>query len=572
MASAYLIRFAATRLPAALTLLLCMHAACAQPVAQPESPDAGHAIQSSAAAPIGARDIATSRRDIDDPLLVTARKTYFISPAGRDENDGRSPSEPLKSFNTAFARMAAGDELVLLDGVYSVAAGTGVITYYDETGRGEGSSTSTLSGQIPSGVSRQRPTVVRALNPGKVTVHGMLFIGRRFRKDSFITVQGATFEGGGALYNSGHVTVKDCGFHGSFGIGTNDHHEFNNDNLIEDVWIWAAGERVIAINYRAHRNVWRRVVVRGDGCGRLNCAGPGNPNVGISVYESSDVSLQNVIVVDRILAATDKRYSDFAVAQHTPDPRYYFGRNEWLGTISYRAPDQGYYMEPDQGATVDPTIKISNAVAWGARYSGINLDREGTSNLIENITIGDIRQGDGVIAGWELKSGILRNLVVKDVDGFGVSSVYTPSHANVYNAGKGAYYRSKSVCAIGCYRSDPTADGTTPSLRFFTRIEAGSLLKGKGHNGADIGANILYRYGADGSRFGDPGYNTLTNVPLWPWLNEARIKREMCRNTTRGFCSAGKRLDGVNPVTLTSYLWEALGNPVPQEVYSRERQ
>ena len=110
----------------------------------------------------------------------------------------------------------------------------------------------------------------------------------------------------------------------------------------KNVWAWASGERIIAINYRAHRNVWRRVIVRGDGCGTPKCSGSGNPNVGFTVYDSHDVSVQNMLIVDRILAPTDSPYSDFAVAQHTADPRYYFGRNEWLGTLSLNSPDIGY--------------------------------------------------------------------------------------------------------------------------------------------------------------------------------------------------------------------------------------
>ena len=107
---------------------------------------------------------------------------------------------------------------------------------------------------------------------------------------------------------------------------------------------------------------------------------------------------------------------------------------------------------------------------------------------------------------------------------------------------------------------DPRANG---SLKHLVRIEAGSALKGQGFGGADIGANVLYRYGADGSRFGDAGYNTLSTTALWPWPNEARIKREMCAGTTRGFCSSARRLDGVNPITLTSYVWEMLGTAMP---------
>jgi hypothetical protein len=393
-----------------------------------------------------------------------------------------------------------------------------------------------------------------------------LFIGRNSPsgKSRFIKVQGITFEGGGWLYNADYATIKDGGFHGAFGIGTNDHDQFSDNNLIEDVWIWASGERIIAINYRSHSNVWRRVVVRGDGCGTGSCAGSGNPNVGITVYDSNNVSLQNVIVVDRILAAGDEPYGDFAVAQHTPELRYYFGQSEWLGTLSIKAPDAGYIMEPDVGATVDPTIRISNAVAFNPADAGFNIARAGTNNLLENLTV--VASGfDGIRVAPELTTGSLRNAIVAGAGRYGINSKYAPTFADVFGASTSAY--NQTTCSGVCFTTDPQADTPGPSLKFLTRIETGSKLNGAGLGGADIGANILFRYGADSSRFGETDYKTLTAVPLWPWPNEARIKSQMCAGTTRGFCSTGMRLDGVNPVTLTSYIWEALGSPIPAGIY-----
>jgi hypothetical protein len=47
-----------------------------------------------------------------------------------------------------------------------------------------------------------------------------------------------------------------------------------------------------------------------------------------------------------------------------------------------------------------------------------------------------------------------------------------------------------------------------------------------------------------------------TTQILWPWPNEARIKKEMCTDAgvTRGFCSA---------TSLTDYVWNYLGNGNP---------
>jgi hypothetical protein len=475
---------------------------------------------------------------------AAAASSYYLSPTGRDSANGRTPTQAWKSFEKAFSRMRAGDELTLLPGTYGEAAGTG---YISDVGR--------RSAQVPSGTSAA-PTVVRAQNPGSVRVIGALTIGRQFRKDSYIRISGITFEGGGALYNTRHVTLQFCGFHSTghtggavFGIGTNDHAEGNSDNLIEDVWIWG-NERVIAINYRGDRNIWRRVVVRGDGCSSPACSGGGNPNVGISVYESTNTSLQNVLVIDRILGGGSP-YADFAVAQHTPGQPH--GNNEWLGTLSLNAPDGGYYFEPDD-VTLTPAHRLVNCVAWGSLGVGINAARSG-ANQIENCTVRSLG-GDGIRVAPALAGtgGTVRNVIVAGAGRFGVNSAYPPSYAVVAGAAQDRY--NQTTCTVGCKTADPTRDGDPPSLKYITRIEDGSALKGSSFQGADYGANIVFRYGVDGSHFGDPSYNTLTAIALWPWPGEDRIRQEMCTDShvSRGFCAAA---------TLTDYIWGTLGNQTP---------
>lgn len=118
------------------------------------------------------------------------------------------------------------------------------------------------------------------------------------------------------------------------------------------------------------------------------------------------------------------------------------------------------------------------------------------------------------------------------------------------------------------------------SLEYLVRIENGSSYSGVASDSGDIGATILYQYGVSGTFWGEPGYNTLTSTPLWPFPNEALIKTKMAEYTyddgsggdpeitgARGFCATGTGLDGVNPITLTSYIWEYLGNEIPADIY-----
>lgn len=341
-------------------------------------------------------------------------------------------------------------------------------------------------------------STVRAQNPGGAVISG-LWIGRSTRKDSNITVRDVRIEGGAQLYNTSRVTLKNVGVHGPLSLGTNDHTQGNTDNLIEDVWVWASGQRLIASNYRSDRNVWRRVIVRGDGCGTSGCSGSGNPNVGVTIYDSSDVSFQNVLVLDRVLAGSDSPYADFACAQHTSGA-YLWGRNEWLGVVSLNAPDQGLYCEPDN-VLAGLSARIVDSLFWNG--GGLNLARKGRY-AVDGVTVLN-RGGDGIRVAPELAGSgtTVARVTVGGSGRYAVNSAVAPSHCNVSGSWQSAY--NQTSCS---------PSGTV----------------------APVWA-LPQRYGVDGTRFGDAGVNAPQGA-LLPWPNDARIKAEMCANTSRGFCSA----------------------------------
>jgi hypothetical protein len=322
----------------------------------------------------------------------------------------------------------------------------------------------------------------------------------------------------------------------------------------------------MAITYRGNHNVWRRVMVRGDGCNGVNCLGPdggGNPNVGITVYETNNNELQNVMVVDRILAQGGSPYADFAEAMHNPASvsGEKFGLNYWRGTISLNSPDTGYYFEPDGyseiiGDILFPTNTIRDCVAWNSTKGGINLQGYAQNDFQNCTTKGNSENGlrDQSSPG----TGIVKNLVILGTGLYGINTVSSISYTNLSGNFGAAYYQNTQQCTVGCKTSNPLTDG---SILYPIRIENNSPLKGAGSGGADYGANVLYRYGADGAFWGDTGYNTLTATELWPYPNETRIKKEMCTDMgeTRGFCSSA---------SLTKYIWEAAGNPMPATLYA----
>lgn len=487
--------------------------------------------------------------------------TYYISPSGNDGGDG-STGSPWKTFSHSFGAMSAADTLILKDGSYSVAAGTGCINH-----------SGTGSAQPPSGTSTSAMTIIRAENEGSVTVNGTggygdfgLFIGRSTTKVSYVKVQGITFIGaGGQLYNTSYVYLKNCGFMrsdnanaGILSVGTNDHANGNSYDLIEDCWAWGKA-RLVAVSYRSDHIVWRRMVIRRDGYN----ADVG-PQVGITVYDSQYVSVQNVIVIDGELGGGTS-YGDFATAQHT-EGEYYLGPIEWVGCISLNSPDVAYFFEGDN--VNDAAINISNSVAWDSVSTGINISGANLTHIsATNLTAGV--SGHDTHRYYDSPSGTIKNIVAYNATRYGVNSgTIVPSYVDVYGSGSSAY--NGQSCTTGCLTSNPVGS----AILYPVRIESGSALDGTGDGGLDYGANVIQKYGVDGTYYGDVGYNTLTENLLWPYPNEDRIKSEMSAEYSelvtevRGF-TAYSGLDGTHN-TLTTYIWEYLGNEIPADIYGEE--
>lgn len=473
---------------------------------------------------------------------------FYLSPTGNNAANGLTPATAWKTFAKAFSTMGAGKRLGLLNGTYSIAAGTGCINFLNA-----------LSGQVPSG-SAAAFTEVCSVNPGGAIIDGTgdyqdtaVWIGRSTRKDSWIKIRGIKALTVINLYHSERCYIKDCGAKYGIGIGTNDVVSgttlFNQYNIIEDCWAWGAGVRLLSSNYQAHNNVWRRFVFRKDGGGP---SGSGNPNVGFTVYNSKNCSVMNAFSLDRL--ADPSPYADFATAQHdgsnADKANFYFGGNKWLGCASINSADSAFLFEADNAQAGLTTWTLRNCVAYPG---GLNINTaSGTSGtqgsaIVENFTsIGDqVRLRDLPLA------SIFRNSIVVNSASFGVNAnaAMAASYIDRFNNAGG-----DNITVTNGFTFNPLT-GTPASLTYPLRIEAGSSAKGVGFGGGDVGANIVYRYGLDGTFRDDPDCETLTAVPLWPYPNEARIKADMAADSTRGFCATGE--------TLTHYIWNRLGNGSP---------
>lgn len=220
----------------------------------------------------------------------------------------------------------------------------------------------------------------------------------------------------------------------------------------------------------------------------------------MTIYDSSDVSFQNVLVLDRVLAGSDSPYADFACAQHTNGANLW-GRNEWLGVVSLNAPDQALYCEPDNVIAGALSARVVDSVFWNG--GGINLARQGRY-VLADLTVTN-RGGDGIRIAPELagSGSSVTRATVGGTGRYGINSAVAPTSSNVSGSWQSAY--NQTSCA-GC--------GTVAPVW-----------------------RLPPRYGVDGTRYGDAGVNA-PGGSLLPYPNDSRIRAEMCANTSRGFCGA----------------------------------
>jgi hypothetical protein len=219
------------------------------------------------------------------------------------------------------------------------------------------------------------------------------------------------------------------------------------------------------------------------------------------------------------------------------------------------------------------TYTITNTIGYDLDH-GINVEQDFNFPLIvDHVTIGKLNgvscpscpfNGWGVYGhdGTGDTNCVITNSIVFNTES-GSGALYRMRGANNYNAfwNNTTNYNQSTAGANDITNVNPL----TSSLLYLPRIEPGSPLAGRG-------ASIMKKRGVSGTLWGQTGYDTLTNEDLWPFPNEARIKTDFASwvgppSGKRGFAADGSGLYG-GPITLTSYIWEYLGNPMPDDIYS----
>ncbi|OGD70861.1 hypothetical protein A3I18_01320 [Candidatus Campbellbacteria bacterium RIFCSPLOWO2_02_FULL_35_11] len=446
--------------------------------------------------------------------LSISAATYYISPTGSDTAGTGSLDNPWKTTTKIFT-MGGGNTYIFRDGLYDYNGGNII--------------------NPPSGTAEQY-TIIQAENDGKAIIDGqksrntISISGNSSYQPQYIRIIGfhAKNSSNSAIGVSGYsdssranhieikrVSGKDSGdASGSVaGFGL-----YTEDNLMEDSWFWGKA-RAMVTNYghypepppHTYRNTFRRVVARFD-----DTEATTQGQYVFTNYGADDSIYENCISLDHNNA--NDPYGAFR-------NRAGASNNKFLGCMAINV---GNFYPFDIG---DSTINITDCVAINSSQQNY-VRRQSPSIVNFNRctfvgSIGSVFSGYGTLT--------VNNSLFKD--------------------------SGSAVCASNCHWDNSgSTSGTNSSsgdsgLLYLPRIENGSAVDGTGENGVDRGANIVKRY-VDG---------VLTSDNLWPWPNEERIKTEMCFETNRGFCADGNGLYG-GPITLTSYIWEYLGNPCPADI------
>lgn len=194
-------------------------------------------------------------------------------------------------------------------------------------------------------------------------------------------------------------------------------------------------------------------------------------------------------------------------------------------------------------------------------FTGTGGYNGATNCIIENINVGNLFRS------FELLQSI------------NITNFSTTDYSFVK---KPVYYNGIRVDHVTNLLSHPFSNRYLPLLPDESPLHSG------GENNAQVGASIIYQYGKSGTVWGEDGYNKLQDgtdgqeiVSLWPFPNEDIMKEHMRTYSysdpngvrpaitgARGFCADGKQLNGVDDITLTSYIWEYLGNKIPRDIYN----
>jgi hypothetical protein len=460
--------------------------------------------------------------------------TYYLSPSGSDSNSGVSEGSPWLSFAKVFNPdriVKAGDTIVLLDGTYTKST-TGLPEINCLTNANSGSVTS--------------PVTLKAKNERQAFIQGdgssdsfridhcahWNILGLRAQSADLPTSQGGK-DGSIFVVNEGLNIVMSrlVGAYNNRYFNTHTFVIMNSQNVLVEESEAYGFFRAGFTAFRSKNVIFRRSYANGRGRGQLP---------GACTLQGGDVSRCNALNSTTMseagfrLSGTANSFVENSLTEHatggfdghsdtTFDGEPGGWNNQFLGSISLND-----YKSADFSAQAGPTFNnlYKDFVSYGTMNAPSIRPQSPTELRFENATILGNTASNGVFAtgssscsnfpgGCSIR---LMNTLVANNNGTGMQRVnqiaWTIEFSNSFNNPSGNYIVNSSALAesisdgSGDVQNSLSVAPTGMGLgagQCLVWVPASSNMKGAGKNGADIGANVLYRYES----------GTLTSQPLW---------------------------------------------------------
>ena len=497
--------------------------------------------------------------------------TYYISPTGSDTSGNGTSGSPWASLSQGFSQMSSGDTLICMDGTY-----TGILNQIDSS-----------AGRIPPNGTSAHYTNVQAQHDGAAIFDGqgatdMLFVA--WCPSAYWTFTGLVWKNPSAstalIAYGDHIKFFRCGaYDAADGNEVNFDAEHSSYILFENCWAYGSGRYKFLI-YQSDHCILRQCV------GRIDYTNAGTEPLAVfSLYSCTDSLAQNCIAIDsdqtsKYIGASSSY--DMGGAFYNPATGAQSLRVTWDTCLALNVAVGGAGCAGNGEPYNADVILFKNCSWWHISNMGLDFNLfnlRGDTNTVLNCTAGDctyIASDGGLVSsnygGNGLVGSVLNSSAYKFTAGDALVDMETEdynclySNTNNYNNTPAGAHTKTTTNPIWNASTNPTG-----ALKYMTRIESGSSLSGQGSGGSDIGANCLKMVGAPGTLWGDTGYNTVQATNMWPFPSEDLIKAQMASynnngvSGARGFCT-GTSKDG-NSQTLTKYIWEYMGNPIPPEIY-----
>jgi hypothetical protein len=459
-----------------------------------------------------------------------------------------------ESIQAAYSVMNSGDVLIIPDGAY---LGT------ENTING-----STGECVVKNGTIDNYTTVISE-HPNEVSLP------RAYHKGGqYIAYKGLEFETGMTIdgdlrfgINSNHIKVmmssaKSGGFEASYGASY---------VLFEDCFAYGNSRSVFRVGStgnESHHIIFRRCVARHDLYTGIE------PTASFMHYGGNNILFQNCIDIDQSPASAFPSANGRYGSWETKNGQYIYIKD----SIALNTLDMFHY-----GDSYASDVYFSNSVFWDVGTGSTALS---AITVYDNITIGnvDAQNTENTFTDRSSSTSVyFSDSIFYDIEGTGTESGYRSKTIlyDVPESFNNLFYPIQSDLTIGDITD--TITGINPvsgtpgngiaGIVYPIQIEPGSDADSNG-----VGATIQLRRGVSGSLWGESGYDDIISDSLWPWPNEDQIKSKMAAynynsggiavNGNRGFAASGDGLYG-GSITLTSYIWEYLGNTCPENICSR---